>query len=363
MKKNNQEENKSLEAAIGDIGGVENETKSLGKIKLSNTQQKLTPEEEARLEAFKNRSREQMQTFQNVEESNNAPKVIDINRGWVPINREEMGIRSVFYPESYSFRVRQASVNDIKNWSAIDDKDFTQVNDALNEIMQTCVAIYDDGEKKSWEFINSWDRFWFLLKVREVTFANGNYNVEFTDSCPECDHDLVYHVTSGALHYELPEDDIIADYWDAEHRTWNIDPQEYDLDEEPITLYVPTLGKDAAILRWARAKYQETGKRPNEVFLKFLPWLLSKAPKDDKVLDKFIRNCQATYERWSTDMFGFMDSVIPKITVVPSTKLQQCCPYCGEEVTSNLDFPDGLKRLFFIQGKYRKFGEKRSGDK
>ncbi len=359
MKKEKQ--TNSVEAAIGDLGG----TTGLGKIKVPGKQEELTPAEQASLDDFISRSNSKIQ-FSKPEEPeyiNNAPKTIDINQGWVPIDRTLMGTRSLFYPESYSFRVRQASVSDIKNWSSIDEKNLSQVNDALNDIMQQCVAIYDNGEKKSWEYINSWDRFWFLLKVREITFANGNYNVEFTDTCSECDHDLVFRVESGALDFEFPDDEIIEEYWDAEKRVWVIDPAEYGVDEEPINLYVPTLGKDAAILRWATQKYQESGKRPNEVFLKYLPWLLNKAPKDDKVLDKFIKNCKARYDSWDMNMFGFMDSVLPKVTITPSTKLKQCCPYCGEEVTSNLDFPDGLKHLFFVQGKYTRFGEKRSGSK
>ena len=357
-----------LKDQLGDIGGESSSESSsespLGKIKKPNNKE-MTESESKALDDFINRTNSKMSFISHEEDESaiSVPKTIDINKGWVPVDRTEMGIRSMFYPESYSFRVKQATTDDIKNWSSIDEKNIIQVNDALNDIMHQCVAIYDNGVKKTWEHINSWDRFWFLLKVREVTFANGNYSVEFSESCPECDKDIIYKLTSSALFYELPDDEIIEEYYDSARCLWTIDPSEYGVDEQPITLYVPTLGKDAAIVRWASKKYQETGKKPNEVFLKYLPWLLSKAPKDEKILDKFIKQCKQQYDSWSVDMFGFMDSVIPKITVNPSSKLKTCCPYCGEEATSNVDFPDGLKRLFFVQGRYTKFGEKRNNNK
>ena len=34
------------------------------------------------------------------------------------------------------------------------------------------------------------------------------------------------------------------------------------------------------------------------------------------------------------------------------------CPSCGEEVTSDIRFPDGVGALFHVQSKRRRFGKK-----
>jgi hypothetical protein len=57
-------------------------------------------------------------------------------------------------------------------------------------------------------------------------------------------------------------------------------------------------------------------------------------------------------------MFSFMDEVIRNIVVSPMSKLITVCPICGEEVTSNIRFPNSVKSLFNVQNRSRKFGTK-----
>ena len=97
---------------------------------------------------------------------------------------------------------------------------------------------------------------------------------------------------------------MIDKHWMPEDRMWYINPKEYDLQAAPVKLYVPTLEKDAAILEWAIARTREK-KQLNEVFLRFLPWMLPKAPKDPQVLDKFIKDCESQFKGWDIDMFNF----------------------------------------------------------
>ena len=34
------------------------------------------------------------------------------------------------------------------------------------------------------------------------------------------------------------------------------------------------------------------------------------------------------------------------------------CPYCGEEVTAQIEFQNGIKDLFAISSRHKKFGKK-----
>ena len=138
---------------------------------------------------------------------------------------------------------------------------------------------------------------------------------------------------------------------------WDINPSDYDVVGRPLTLYTPTVGKDNALIQWAYAQ-QQNGKKLNEVFLKFLPYMLERPIKDINVLDRKIKELDKEFNSWSTEMFMFMDEVIRNITINPSEKLRQTCEHCGEEVTSNVQFPNGIKRLFVVQSKHRKFGSR-----
>ena len=343
---------KNLEDQIGDVGGEQ-----LGKLKnpaAYGQKPALNEEEESEMEAFINRSRKHRQAKSDDEP--NTP--ISISQGWIPIDREEMGIRSIFYPESWQFYIRPATVQAIKNWTAIDEERADVLNDVFNDIIKTCVKI-DTHEKEgaSCAQIRSWDRFWFILKVREYTYSKGQSNIEFVDTCSECNEDITYKLTSQSLFYEFPDEDLIEKYWN--NGQWDIDPREYDVEHDPITLYTPTLGKDEAIIEWARQKIQANNKyKLDETFIKFLVWLLPKPIKDMNMLDRTITKIQKEYKDWDLDMFTFMNDVITNITINPSEQLRVVCPECGQEATSTVQFPNGIKVLFEAKTTAKKFGSR-----
>lgn len=359
MSKNSQDYD-NLESQIGNIGdenqsnpAVDDQPK-LGKLRYNHTgKQELNEQEKDEMQEFLNKSRRKS-VFKRTEEEN--PSVSEgVSEGWIPVEREELGIRSQFYPEDWEFAIRPATVQAIKNWTSIDEERLDQVNNVFNDIIKTCVKITSSTGGVSWENINSWDRFWFVLKIREYTFVHGESKVQFTDQCSECDEDIDFELTARGLFYEFPDEELIEKYWNG--KTWEIDPQEYDVDEAPITLFTPTLGKDQAIINWATEKYRATNKI-DETFLKFLPWLVNKPSRDTAMFDRQIQKIYKDYKSWSIDMFTFMDDVIKNITINPSEKLKVTCPHCGKEVVSNVRFPNGIKAIFNVTTKAKKFGSR-----
>lgn len=359
-KKQNEE---ALEQAIGGLGGevVEQDAQEagLGRLKYdhSGKKEELSEEERKSLEEFKARSdkRSTIGRRSDIDLSSLDRGVIPVSEGWIPIDREEMGVRSQFYPEDWEFAVRPATVQAIKNWTAIDEERLDQVNNVFNDIIKTCVKITSNSGGVSWENLNSWDRFWFVLKIREYTFVHGESKVQFTDSCSECDEDIDFELTAKGLFYEFPDEELVEKYWNG--KTWEIDPAEYDVDEAPITLYTPTLGKDQAIINWATERYRVTNKI-DETFIKFLPWLINKPSRDVQMFDRQVQKIYKEYKAWSIDMFSFMDDVVKNITINPSEKLKVTCPHCGKEVVSNVRFPNGLKAIFNVTTKAKKFGSR-----
>jgi len=357
-------EEEILKESIGNMGNEPIEEKNPlegQKLKYDPNGANKIDKDDPELRAFLERSHRNSRFNQGGEDGEKEMGVFMSSRGmgegWIPINRDEMGIRSKFYPEDWVFMIRPATVEAIKNWSALDEDRLDVVNAVFNDIIRTCFCIKSDTQNIAWSKMNSWDRFWFVMKIREYTFSSGEAKVEFTDTCPECEQEIIYTLTPKSLFYEFPDDDIVDKHWNSMERVWYIDPKDYDVEGPVVKLYVPTLEKDQAILDWAIER-QRNNKKIDEVFLRFLPWMLSKAPKDPGVLDKFIGECEMKYKSWDVEMFNFMDDVVRNITINPSEKLKQVCPHCGEEVVSNVRFPNGIKTLFKTQIKHKKFGSR-----
>ena len=282
----------------------------------------------------------------------------EIREGWIPVDRALLGERERFYPEGWTFYIRPATVEAIRNWSVIDDENFNSIDEVFNEIIRTCLMIKNGQSLVAWGNVNSWDRFFFLLLIREYTFKNGESNIKYDEDCPSCDNPVTFSLTSGSLMYEFPDEDIMYQF-DREARTWTIDPQEYEVDADPVTLYVPTLDKDANIKNYVFGLVRENpNKKVDPVLMRFLPWMSPKVSKDETIAKRQIKAMEMTYKSWDIDMFGFMDDVVKNVTVTPSTKITSVCGVCGEEVTSQIRFPNSVGDLFNIKSKHKKFGKR-----
>ena len=337
--------NETLANEIGAFG----DEPQVGLGKLQNKaaygqKEELDNEEQDSLNRFLNKSKKAKEDIESAE----------ISAGWIPVDRDTMGIRSQFYPESWEFFVKPATMQAIKNWTAIDETKPDQVNRVFNEVIKQCVRIEThSAQGAGWAQINSWDRFWFILKVREYTFSTGENKIEFEDDCTECEQTIKYTLTADALHYEFPDDELINNYWTGS--VWQIDPAEYDVDHEPITIYTPKLGKDEAIIEWATAKAR-ANQKIDETFIEFLIWLLDKPSKDISMLDRQIQKIYKEYKAWDVDMFSFMKDVIKNVTINPSEKLNTRCPHCSQDTVSGVQFPNGIQALFNAGKQRKKFG-------
>ncbi len=337
-----------LEQQIGEMGGEpQKKGTNLGKLKHAEAyggKKQLEEGEHADMASFIARSERQ------------ADVIAPVADGWIPLNRSELGKRSFFYDEDWEFAIRPATVQAIKNWTSVNEEDPQELNQVFNEIIRLCVKMTDgQGNVHTWQEMKSWDRFWFILKVREYTFSRGEQKIEYTDQCENCEEELVFTLNSASLTYEFPDDDLMK-YWDG--KKWVIDPREYNVDADPITLYPPTLGKDQAIIDWAIARARMGKRELDENFIKFLIWMISKPSRDAQNFDTQVRQAHAVYKSWSLDMHEFMTDVINNITINPSEKLSTKCPHCGAEVTSQVQFPNGVKALFKTESKVKKFGSR-----
>lgn len=282
---------------------------------------------------------------------------VEYRDGWMDVEKELLGERAKFYPEDWEFKIRPATVEAIRNWSTIDEENPNSVDDVFNEILKSCLSIVTPNGPLPWGNIRSWDRFFFILLIREYTFIEGEKKVEFFEDCPNCENPVKFTLNSQSLMYDFPDPEVMK-YFSEEEQTWMIDPNEYGVDwPESIILYLPTLEKDANIKAWLIDRVQ-ANKKVDQVFIKFLPWLAPKISKDLTIAQRQIREYEVKFKSWDTEMFSFMDEVVNNITIIPSSKLIETCPVCGEEVTAQITFQDGIRTLFNMASGRKKFGSK-----
>lgn len=281
----------------------------------------------------------------------------EVREGWMDVDKRILEDKAIFYPESWQFKIRPATVEAIRNWSAIDDENALSIDEVFNEVLKSCLSINNNGNPIPWGNVRSWDRFLFVLLVREYSESVGEKAIEYTEECPNCGNDVTFKLTSTSLMYEMPDPEVMK-YFSQEDQTWVIDPNEYGVDwPEPIVLYLPTLEKDANIRQWLVDRVQNK-KNYDKIFMKFLPWLAPKISKDLNIAKNQIREYEVKYKSWDKEMFSFMNEVITNITVVPNINLKTTCPICGEEVTSPIRFQDGIRALFDTSSGRKKFGKK-----
>lgn len=283
----------------------------------------------------------------------------DFRAGWIDVDRKLLGERDIFYPEDWRFRIRPATVEAIRNWSTIDEENLNSIDDVFNEILKACVSIVTPTGNIPVGNIASWDRFFFLLLVRQYTFVHGESKIQWEDECLECENPITFSLDATTLSYDMPDPDVMK-YYDRETRSWFINPEEFGIERaEPIQLYIPTVDKDANIKAWMISRLQENRNRKiDNSLIRFLMWLAPKISKDSTIAHKQIREYEMIYKSWDTDMFAFMDDVLRNIIVTPSNKLTAKCPTCGEEMTSEIRFRNSVRDLFNIQGRFKKFGKK-----
>ena len=286
-------------------------------------------------------------------------KNAEYREGWLDVPKELLGERAIFYPEDWNFKIRAATVEAIRNWSTLDDENANSIDDVFNEILKSCLSIVTPTGPLPWSNICSWDRFFFLLLIREYSYTQGENKLKYDEDCINCDNPVTFELTSQSLMYDMPDKEVMG-YYDQATRTWTIDPAEFDVEgEDVIKLFVPTLEKDANIKAWIISRLQENRNRKiDQTFIRFLIWMAPKISKDITIAQKQIKNYEITFKSWNTEMFGFMDDVLRNIIVSPSQKLITKCPTCGEEMTADIRFPNSIRDLFNIQGKFKKFGKK-----
>ena len=247
-----------------------------------------------------------------------------------------------FYPDNTRISIRAARVDEIREFSAIDEKDIKDVTDKLTYMVSQCVKVYYGNVPGSYRDLLSADRIVLILKIREITFLDGMSSIKLPVPANACEtigckpqDTIIFNSTKLKFTTPAPE---LEKYYDSVNKCYNVKTKSFGV----ITLYPPTIGSTSIISNWIVEQARQE-KKIDATLTEFLQYLVGSWRR---LNDKSIFNILGELSSWPTEKFTLVYRLIEKITIGIEFELKDKCETCGGEITVPITFPDGYKSLF-----------------
>jgi hypothetical protein len=247
-----------------------------------------------------------------------------------------------FYPDGTQISIRAARVDEIREFSAIDETDIKDVTDKLTYMVSQCVKVYFGGVPGSYRDLLSADRIALILKIREITFLDGMSSIKLPVPSNACEtigckpqENVIFNSTK--LNFTTPSPEI-EKYYDSINKCYNVRTKSFGV----ITLYPPTIGVTTIVTNWIWEQTKD-GKKIDAALTLILQYLIGNWRG---LNGKSIFNILGELSTWSTEKFTLVYRLIEKINIGIEFELKDRCETCGGEITVPITFPDGYKSLF-----------------
>jgi hypothetical protein len=247
-----------------------------------------------------------------------------------------------FYPDNTRISIRAARVDEIREFSAIDENDIKDVTDKLTYMVSQCVKVYYGNVPGSYRDLLSADRIVLILKIREITFLDGMSSIKLPVPANACEtagckpqDSIIFNSTK--LDFTTPSPEL-EKYYDSVDKCYHVRTKSFGV----ITLFPPSIGVTSIVTNWIVEQAKEE-KKIDATLTEILQYLVG----DWRRLNsKSIFNILGELSTWSTEKFTLVYRLIEKINVGIEFELKDRCETCGGEITVPISFPDGYKSLF-----------------
>ena len=247
-----------------------------------------------------------------------------------------------FYPDNTQISIRAARVDEIREFSAIDENDIKDVTDKLTYMVSQCVKVYYGNVPGSYRDLLAADRIVLILKIREITFLDGMSSIKLPVPANACEtagckpqDNIIFNSTK--LNFTTPAPEI-EKYYDSVNKCYNVRTKSFGV----ITLFPPTIGVTSIVTNWIVEQAKEE-KKIEAALTEILQYLVGNWRK---LNSKSIFNILGELSTWSTEKFTLVYRLIEKINIGIEFELKDRCETCGGEITVPITFPDGYKSLF-----------------
>jgi hypothetical protein len=252
----------------------------------------------------------------------------------------------MFYPAGTTIQVRPAQVKEIQAYSMVDDNNFYDIIEKMNDMLAACVRVkYLDGRVGSYIEVKDPDRFYLIFLIRELTFQQGT-DLTTTTTC-SCGQPL--QIALKRENFKLFEaSDKIAKYFDPHTLSFRFTIKS----GKTFNLAPPTIGLQKSFTEYI-VKENNEKRKPNLSFLKIIPFLLCDR---NSITLEGIKAKLNEYEKIDDISFQFLNSAVEKMSF-GIQKLKKTCASCGLEVTTDMTFPNGPSALFVVHDAFEQFIE------
>ena len=249
----------------------------------------------------------------------------------------------VFYPSGSVVMVRPAKVIEIQAYSMVDDTNFHDIVMKMNDILQACVRIkYSDGRIGSYVEIKDQDRLFLVFLIRELTFQQGN-SLTIPGKC----------VCGSINQIELKRDNFIFHEIDVKlEKYFNTSTKSYNFNTtngKNYELTPPNIGLQKSFTDYIIRETNEK-KPPNLSFLKIIPFMLAGRTS---ITYEGIQSKLKDFEVIDDISFQFLNAAVGKMTFGIKELNKKCS--CGEEVRTEMQFPNGASGIFVIHDAFEAY--------
>ena len=248
-----------------------------------------------------------------------------------------------FYPTGTLFMVRPAQVREIQAYSMVDDQNFYDIVEKMNDILQSCVRVkYSDGKIGSYLDIKDQDRLFLVFLIRELTFQSGNsLSVNAKCGCGE------------EVAIELRKDNFVFHDIDVKlEKFYNRNSGSYNfktVNGKSFELTPPNIGLQKAFTEYIMKENNEK-RNPNLAFLKIIPFMMNGRTS---ITYEGIKSKVKEFEEMDDISFQFLNAAVGKMTF-GIKELKKSCQ-CGEEVHTDMQFPNGASGIFVIHDAFEAY--------
>lgn len=248
-----------------------------------------------------------------------------------------------FYPNGTTLMVRPAQVREIQAYSMVDDNNFYDIVEKMNDMLQSCVRVkYSDNKIGSYLDIKDQDRLFLVFLIRELSFQQGN-SLTVNTRC-SCGQDLAIELKrENFIFHDI--DEKLLKYYNKNTGSYNfstVNGMNYEMTP-------PNIGLQKAFTDYI-VKENNEKRQPNLAFLKIIPFML---PGRSNITYEGIKSKLAEFEKMDQTSFQFLNAAVGKMTFGIKELSKKCS--CGEEIHTDMQFPNGASGIFVIHDAFEAY--------
>lgn len=259
--------------------------------------------------------------------------------GYIETWAENFPSKGLFYPAGTRFFIRSAEVREVRHFSTINEQDPFSIDEALNEILKSCMMIRQPSRQMSFKDLREEDRIFIILAIRELTFPKGENQLIIKTTCKECNHENEVKIVNESFEHNEVDEKMMKYYNEETHR-FEVNTKS----NGTIVMAPPTIGVMMEVTKYIQKRQQE-GKKLDQSFIKVLPYLIQDWRGFNEAA---INNFEIEFMSWSTTKYQTMYTLTDMCRVGVKESLTKICDKCQTEVATPISFPGGIKSLFVI---------------